>query len=56
MIIKNNLDEDFKREMIRLILKTIIVAILLIIAKLFGEGFEKLVTVVFGSVLVNSRI
>lgn len=56
MMVKNNFDEDFKKEMIRLILKTIIVTILLIFAKLFGEGFEQLVTVIFGSVLVNSKI
>ena len=56
MIVKNNCDEDFKKEIIRLILKTIIVSILLSLAKLFGEGFEEMVTVVFGSILLSSKI
>ena len=56
MIIKNNFDEDFKKEMIRLIMKTIIVSILLLVAKLFGQGFEEIITVVFGSILLSSKI
>lgn len=56
MIVKNNFDEDFKKEIIRLILKTIIVSILLMVAKLFGQGFEEMITVVFGSILLSSRI
>lgn len=56
MIVKNNFDEDFKKEITRLILKTIIVSILLLLAKLFGKGFEEMITIVFGSILLSSRI
>ena len=53
---KNNFDDEFKKEIIRLILKTIIVSILLSLAKLFGEGFEEMIAVVFGSILLSYRI
>lgn len=56
MIVKNNFDDEFKKEITRLILKTIIVSILLMIAKLFGQGFEEMITVVFGSILLSSKI
>ena len=56
MIIKNNFDDEFKKEIIRLILKTIIVSILLMVAKLFGKGFEEMITVVFGSIFLSSKI
>ena len=56
MMVKNNFDEDFKKEIIRLILKTIIVSILLSLATLFGKGFEEMIAVVFGLILLGSRI
>ena len=56
MILKNNFDDEFKKEIIRLILKTILVSFLLMVAKLFGRGFEEMITIVFGSILLSCRI